>query len=67
MAAIGGAVVFGFAQSKEARGSSETTLQEPVARADGAPETLDPAHEETEAAQETGASAAIATLCVRPR
>jgi hypothetical protein len=54
--------VFGFAQSKEVRGSSETALEEPVARVDGAPVPLEPAHEETEVAQEAGASAAIATL-----
>jgi hypothetical protein len=39
MAAIGRAVVLGVTQSKEVRGSSETALQEPVARVDGVAET----------------------------
>jgi hypothetical protein len=48
VATMGGAVVWGLTQNKEVRGSSETAVQEPIPRADGAPETLKPAHEETE-------------------
>jgi hypothetical protein len=40
--AVGGVVVWGFAQSTEVRGDSETAVQEPVAGVDGVPEV---AHE----------------------
>jgi hypothetical protein len=46
--AVGGAVFLGFTQNQEVRGSSEMAVQEPVARAEGVPEMLEPAHEEME-------------------
>jgi hypothetical protein len=47
VAAIGGAVVWGSSEV-EVRGSSETAVQEVVARAEGVPGPVAPAREETE-------------------
>lgn len=43
VATVGGAVWLGLTQSTEVRGSTEMAVQEAVARAEGAPETLAPA------------------------
>jgi hypothetical protein len=54
LAAVGGAEVLALTRSNEVRGSSETAVQEPVARVEGAPEMM-PEAADAPAAPDEGA------------